>query len=158
MNMPAEKKNKTFRIRNILLTIALSIYAVAQSLIHNPDPDAFFLIDLGRYIVHNHTVPREAYWYVNDGLHTIVQQWLCDVVNYLAYSVGKDYGMVALGIMMNGILFISIYRYGKEVLKDKAVAFNASVFCWIALNQFISTRPYAITISVALAEVLILRR
>ncbi|MCR4689292.1 MAG: hypothetical protein K5745_07065 [Saccharofermentans sp.] len=157
MSTFVEKAKKKISITSILLWVALGIYAVAQSLVHNPDTDAFFIIDIGRYIFTNHQIPHEAYWYINEGLHTIVQQWLCGVVNYAAYLIGKDIGMVVLGILMNGVFLLALYKYGKDTLKDKTFGLNAAIFCWIAMNKFISTRPYAITISVALMQVLILR-
>ena len=72
----------------MLLAAALGIYTFAQALLHNPDPDSYFLIDLGRYIVSNRQLPQTAYWLVKPGVPTIVQQWLCDVINYMAYSMG----------------------------------------------------------------------
>jgi len=152
-----ETKKKSFILMNVLLGIALAIYAVAQSLVHNPDTDVFFIIDIGRYVFNHHAVPHEAYWYINSGVHTVIQQWLCGLVNYIAYMLGKDWGMVVLGMIMNGLLLLSLYKYGKDTLKDKTLGLNAAIFCWIALNKFISTRPYAVTISLALMQVLILR-
>jgi len=152
-----EEKKTSNKILNLLLAVGLSIYAVAQSLVHNPDSDVFFIIDEGRYIFINHAIPNEAYWYINGGLHTMFQQWLCALVNYIAYMLGKDWGMVVLGLLFNGLLLLTLYKYGKETLNDKVLGLNAAIFCWIALNKFISTRPYAVTISLSLMQMLILR-
>ena len=152
-----EEKKGLNRILNVLLAIGLGIYAVAQSLVHNPDTDVFFIIDVGRYVFNNHAVPHEAYWYINGGLHTVVQQWLCGFVNYIAYMLGKDLGMVILGILFNGVLLLALFKYGKDTLKDKTLGLNVAIFFWIALNKFVSTRPYPITISLALIQMLILR-
>ena len=154
------KKNLTFldKINYVLLAIALGIFSVSQALFHNPDQDCYFLIDLGRYIVKNRQLPTTAYWLIIQDVPTLIQQWLCDVFNYMAYSIGGYTGILILGIFFNLILLGSLFVLCRETLGSNQAGLNAAVYCWILLGQFASTRPYSITISVSLLELTLLKR
>ena len=141
-----------------LLAVALGIFATAQGLLQNPNPDAYFLIDTGRYIVNNKALPDVAYWLVKPDVPTIIQQWLCDVVNYAAYAAGGFTGTVILGIIFNIFLLLCLFVYCRETCRNNQVGFNAAVFCWILLCGFATTRPYSVTISVSLLEITLLKR
>lgn len=155
-------KSKSFttvdKISFVLLAVALGIFATAQALLQNPNADAFFLIDTGRYIVNNKALPDTAYWLIKPDVPTIIQQWLCDVFNYAAYAAGGYTGIVILGIIFNAFLLFCLFIYCREILKDNQVGFNAAVFCWILLCGFATTRPYSVTISVSLLELTLLHR
>ena len=141
-----------------LLAVALGIFATAQGLLQNPNPDAYFLIDTGRYIVNNKALPDVAYWLVKPDVPTIIQQWLCDVVNYAAYAAGGFTGTVILGIIFNIFLLLCLFVYCRDTCRNNQVGFNAAVFCWILLCGFATTRPYSVTISVSLLEITLLKR
>ena len=155
-------KRKSFttadKISFVLLAVALGIFATAQGLLQNPNSDAFFLIDTGRYIVNNKALPETAYWLVKPDVPTIIQQWLCDVFNYAAYAAGGFTGIVVLGIIFNIFLLFCLFIYCREIVKSNQVGFNAAVFCWILLCGFATTRPYSVTISVSLLELTLLHR
>lgn len=146
------------KISYVLLAVALGIFATAQGLIQNPNSDAYFLIDTGRYIVNNKALPDTAYWLVKPDVPTIIQQWLCDVINYFAYAAGGFTGIVILGIVFNIILLGCLFVYCREHVKDNQVGFNAAVFCWILLCGFATTRPYSITIAASCLELALLHR
>ena len=116
------------KLSYVLLAVALGIFATAQALLQNPNSDAFFLIDTGRYIVNNGSLPDTAYWLVKPGVPTIIQQWLCDVVNYFAYAAGGYAGIVVLGLLLNLILLGSLFVFCREIVKNNQVGFNAAVF------------------------------
>ena len=145
------------KVSYVLLAIALGIYVTAQGLTHNPDMDSFFLISFGKYIVTHGALPTTAYWMITPDVPTIVQQWLCDVLNYCAYAAGGYTGMVILGILFNLTLLGALFLYCRNTCKSNQVGFNAAAFCWILLGGFASTRPYSITISLALLEGILLR-
>ena len=156
--MNIEKRISVFdKVSYVLLVVSLGIYVISQGLIHNPDQDCYLLIDIGRYIVNNGTLPETAYWLINQGVPTIIQQWMCDVVNYLAYAMGGYTGIVILGVFFNLILLGSLFLYSRYLLKNNQVGLNVAIFLWIILGQYASTRPYAITISINLIELILLK-
>ena len=146
------------KLSYVLLAVALGIFATAQALLQNPNSDAFFLIDTGRYIVNNGALPDTAYWLVKPGVPTVIQQWLCDVVNYLAYAAGGYAGIVVLGLLLNVILLGCLFVYCREIVKNNQVGFNSAVFCWILLCGLATTRPYSITIAASALELALLHR
>ena len=137
----------TDKISYVLLAAGVIIFMTGEGLIRNPDHDSYFLIDLGRYIVNNRALPTTAYWLITDDVPTIVQQWMCDVSNYIAYSIGGFTGLVVLGIIFDIILLICTYIYCKELFKNCRTAVISAVFLWLLLGEFTSTRPFSITIS-----------
>ena len=145
------------KVSYALLVVALGIFVVAQGLIHNPDQDCYFLIDNGRYIVQNRALPETAYWLINEGVPTVIQQWMCDVVNYFAYAMGGYTGIVILGIIFNLTLLGALFLYNRDLLKSNQTGLNAAIFVWILLGQYASTRPYSITISLNLIELIVLK-
>ena len=148
----------TDKISYVLLAIGIGIFMTGEGLIRNPDHDSFFLIDLGRYIVNNRALPTTAYWLITDDVPTIVQQWMCDACNYIAYSIGGYNGLVVLGILFSIILLGCMFIYCKELFKNCRTAVVAAVFLWLFLGEFMNTRPFPITISIALLELTILHR
>ncbi|MBR3246906.1 MAG: hypothetical protein IKG03_00740 [Clostridiales bacterium] len=157
-NGSIKKRTVTDKISFVLLAAAICILATAWGITHNPDQDVYFLIDNGKYILNNHCLPETAYWLIKPDVPTIIQPWLCDVVNYLAYAAGGYTGTVILGIIFNLILLLCLFLYCRETLKSKEVGLNAAIFCWILLGAYQSTRPYSITISVTLLESILLCR
>ena len=155
-----KKKGLTLsdKISYVLLAAGIGIFVTGIGLIRNPDHDSFFLIDLGRYIVNNRALPKTAYWLITDDVPTIVQQWMCDVCNYIAYALGGYTGLVILGIIFDLILLACMFIYCRELFKNIRTALTASVFLWLFLNEFTNTRPFSITISVALLELTVLHR
>lgn len=145
------------KVSYALLVVALGIFVVAQGLIHNPDQDCYFLIDNGRYIVQNRALPETAYWLINEGVPTVIQQWMCDVVNYFAYAMGGYAGIVILGIIFDLTLLGALFLYNRDLLKSNQTGLNAAIFVWILLGQYASTRPYSITISLNLIELIVLK-
>ena len=146
------------KISYVLLAVALCILAVTSAIVHNPDQDIYFIIDNGRYIFNNHCLPETAYWLIRPGVPTIIQQWLCCVINYLAYAAGGYTGIRILGIVFNFILLLNLFLFCREILKSNQVGFNAAVFCWLLLGAYQSTRPYSVTISLTLIENILLMR
>lgn len=153
-----KKHSVVDKISFALIVAAIGILVATSGIVHNPDQDVYFLIDNGRYIVNNHCLPETAYWLIRQDVPTIIQQWMCCVVNYFAFFIGGYTGIRILGIVFNLILLFSLFLFCREVLKNKQVGFNAAVFCWILLAAFQSTRPYSITISLTLLENILLMR
>ena len=148
----------TDKICYVLMVIGAGIFVTGEGLIRNPDHDSFFLIDLGRYIVNNRALPKTAYWLINKDVPTVVQQWMCDVSNYLAYAACGYTGLTVLGIIFDLILLFCMFIYCRELFKRSSTAVAAALLLWMSLYEFTSTRPFSITISVALLELTLLHR
>ena len=56
------------------------LYASSNAIYLNPDADAYFLIENGRYIIEN-GIPKTNPWNITEGLYIIIQQPLCSLLN-----------------------------------------------------------------------------
>ena len=69
----------------IITTITLVTVVIYS---RNPDTDAYFLIDNGKYILQNKTLPTINVWTIHKHFNIIIQQWICSLFNYIAYELG----------------------------------------------------------------------
>ena len=125
---------------------------------HNPDYDSYFLIETGRYIVTNHKLPETAYWLITRDVPTIIQQWLCCVVNYSFYSAGGFLGIKMLAYLMAAILYGAFYILARTFTKQKSFAMGIASALVCICHQFLTTRPYALTITLSVLLVVVLKR
>ena len=125
---------------------------------HNPDYDSYFLIETGRYIVTNHKLPETAYWLITRDVPTIIQQWLCCVVNYSFYSAGGFLGIKMLAYLMAAILYGAFYILARTCTKQKSFAMGIASALVCICHQFLTTRPYALTITLSVLLVVVLKR
>ena len=125
---------------------------------HNPDYDSYFLIETGRYIVTNHRLPDTAYWLITENVPTIIQQWLCCVVNYTFYSTWGFFGIKILAYIMAAVLYGAFYFLARTFTKQKSFAMGIATVCVCICHQFMTTRPYALTITLSVLLVIVLKR
>ena len=90
----AQKSLFTHKLSFMCLFLFLYTIGLGQLIYKNPDNDAYFLIENGRYIVENGKPATTAYWSFVGEFPTIIQQWLCSLLNYIAYSAGGFQGTV----------------------------------------------------------------
>ena len=136
-------------------TLSLVSYYVFK---HNPDYDSYFLIETGRYIFANHKLPDTAYWLVTENVPTIIQQWLCCVANYYFYSSFGFFGIKILAYLMAVIFYGAFYLLARQFTKQKSFAMGLATACTVICHQFLTTRPYALTIAFSVILVIVLKR
>ena len=136
-------------------TLSLAAFCVFK---HNPDYDSYFLIETGRYIVTNHKLPETAYWLITEDVPTIIQQWLCCVVNYAFYSWFGFLGIKILAFLMTAILYGAFYLLAREFTKQRLLAMGLAAMSMILCHIFLTTRPYALTITLSVVLVIVLKR
>lgn len=150
-----EKKQtnqKTMRIvvvSFLIMIVGFACYFAAH--LYNPDPDAYWLIETGRYIVENGKVPKTNPWTYTEGLSIIVQSPLCAVLNYLWYSfsTGID-SMWQLAMVENFILVFATIALSYRFSKDRTTAFLSAILVEVFFTTYglITTRPYQLTTAV----------
>ena len=146
-------------ITAIFMTVATVSLAAFYVFKFNPDYDSFFLIETGRYIVVNHRLPETAYWLITEDVPTIIQQWLCCVVNYAVYSAWGLLGIKFLGLVMVAVLYGALYFFAREFTKERLFAMGLATMSVVICNLWVSTtRPYALTITFSIILLIILKR
>ena len=162
-------KNSLTRIwsghKEVITLIAVIFMAVGTlSLVsfyvfkHNPDYDSYFLIETGRYIATNHRLPDTAYWLISEDVPTIIQQWLCCIANYTFYSTWGFLGIKMLACLMAAILYGAFYVLARTFTKQKSFAMGIASALTCICHQFLTTRPYALTITLSVLLVVVLKK
>lgn len=155
----SDHKDLILLITVIFMAVSTISVAAFYAFKYNPDYDSYFLIETGRYIVTNHKLPETAYWLITEDVPTIIQQWLCCVVNYAFYSWNGFMGIKILGLLMIAVLYGSLYLFASEFTKQKSFAMGLSLSAIIICNLWVSTtRPYALTITLSVLLMIVLKR
>lgn len=154
---------KTFAICGFALLFALCAFLAASQ--WNPDSDAYWLIETGRWIWENKGVPKINPWVQTENLSVIVQQPLCALFNYLTYYIsGSLTHMWILAMIQNAVMLACLALLGKTIfnklcpVKENDQVHNRIVTTQIfstliiaealcASCNLITTRPYQITIA-----------
>lgn len=154
--METDKKVKIEHVHYIFMSIITLIFVVSLIIARNPDTDAFFLINNGKYIFNNKKLPDINPWVIHDGFNIIIQQWICSLINYIAYSIGGFIGTSVLAFILAIICNISIYNFIKNFTDSKKILIIAMCISNLLLCQFYTTRPYPITIAIIMYELTLL--
>lgn len=145
------KQENNLTARSLILGFLLIFVGFActcASNLYNPDADAYWLIETGRYIVENRGVPFENPWTYIEGLSIIIQSPLCAVLNYLWYSNFDGLGsMWQLAMVENFILLLSAIYMSYQFSKNRNTAFLTAALVEVLFITcgLITTRPYQLT-------------
>lgn len=114
------------------------------------DPDAFWHIKTGEFIVNNKYIPKYDVfsWYgIKNKLQWINHEWLFDILIYLVYTLFGYYSVSFFIAICSGILFLLIYKLC--VIKTKSNIFSIILSFYLVLFTvklgFISPRPQSIS-------------
>lgn len=154
------EKNKVRidHIHYIFGVLSILTFVLTVILGRNPDTDSYFLIDNGRYIIENKCVPTQNVWTIHEGLSIVIQQWICSVLNYLAYSIGGWYGIKVLAVLNTLLFNVVLYKYICEYTNSKKIKIILLCAMNLTLCLFFTTRPYPITMSAIVYELTLLHR
>lgn len=112
------------------------------------DPDSFWHIKTGEFIVNNGYIPKHDVfsWYgIKNNLQWINHEWLFDVIIYLIYSLFGNYSVSFFVAICSGILFLLIYKLCVIKTKNSLFSIILSLEMVICAQKFISPRPQIIS-------------
>lgn len=146
--------SKELRILTILFFFAMKIACE----ICNPDTDAYFLIENGRYLIRHGAVPVTNPWVSDAEFGIVLQQWGCSVANYVWYFLFGMDRLWILAILMHVILLSSFWKFASIFTDrmDTKLAVLALVSFVVAYGGYLTTRPYQITMALSVTEIAIL--
>lgn len=159
------KKNYTARIISICGLIFIFTFCVFMSAYKwNPDSDTYWLVETGRWIWDNKSVPKINPWNQTENLEIIVQQPLCALLNYFTVHFVKDIKYIwILAVIENILLLFCFFLLGNIISKKyypnkkEDVLLNREISIYNILSliiieticgvcNMITTRPYQITL------------
>lgn len=146
------KNTVSKRILLLLFVIMSLMYVVCRAIQSNPDPDAYWLIENGRYVIENKMFPTINPWVSVNALDYIMQQPLCSLFNYLGFSVCGINHLYILALFENIFMCFVFYLLAMRMIHDKSISLIATCIFDMVLAKIgsISTRPYQITIALSI--------
>ena len=110
------------------------------------DPDVWWHINVGKWILAHHTVPSKDLWTVyGNGEIFRAYSWIQEILYALAYHLSGDLGLSVLYALTSIFIAISLsYSFG-IVAKDFLVGLLLGTICMMSLVSHLSLRPQSIT-------------
>ena len=117
------------------------------------DNDFWFLLNQGRYIVHNGFPVAEPFT-IHQGLSFTIQQWLFDVLIYFLYTVFGKIGVLVLMFTAALVTLFLIYRLCMLLSGQKYyLSVVVTTICYLLLCiWFFVSRPQILTYVILLTE------
>ena len=143
MNLRLPQAVPRLKIQHVaFITVFLCFILVNADKIH--DPDMWWHLKVGGYIVENREVPQaDFYSFSNEGHHWIAHEWGSEVIYYLSYKLWKF-----RGLFMVNLIFLSLtyYMLGRLIHtranRDLSVTTVVIIVCTVFSSIFWVFRPH----------------
>ncbi len=137
-----------------LAVLFLGIFAMAAR--HSTDPDLWWHLATGRFIVQHHTVPRtDPFSYTRAGKPWIAHEWLSDVLFYQLHQSAGWWGLIILFAAVIAASFFLLYlRCGTNVF----VAGVATLCAALATRPVWGVRPQILSLFLTSLWLVLLER
>lgn len=145
LNLDSNMSSRCISVSFLVLLVGIAAYVAAKTL--NPDTDSYWLIETGRWIVENKSVPKINPWTYEENLSIIIQSPLCAIFNYLWYLSSGLSRMWQLAIIENFALILSTMYLSYQFAKNKTSMFLSAIVVEVLFMTcgLITTRPYQLT-------------
>lgn len=137
----------------LLIGIAVAIKTINTGF---PNSDTYFIIDAGKYIVENGTVPTTNPFVIHEGFGVIIQQWLFDVLMYGVYRIGGWTGVFVYSIIILGIAAVAMYRFFGLYSQNKTLKVILLSICIAVGSAFAVARPTSLSFLMCLSVVAVM--
>ena len=125
---------------------------------YNMDTDTWFILNLGRYTLHNGFVSTDPFT-MHEGLNYVFQQWLTGIYFWLIYSSFGEWGLY-IAIVLESILLLLLFFKLCMYLTDNN--FLVSAICTFGYSIFASvymcTRPEILSYITAISIIFLLEK
>lgn len=125
------------------------------------DPDAYWHIATGRYIVTNHSIPKTDIfsWYgIKNHLKWVNHEWLYDVIIYSVFSFFGLKGTIVFTGITFSFLISLIYIYTKVRTNNNIISLVAAIIAVIGLNSFMVPRPQTLSYNLFVLTLILLEK
>ena len=148
------REKKIFRL--LIVTTICILPVVFMK--YNMDTDTWFILNLGRYTLHNGFVSTDPFT-MHEGLSYVFQQWLTGIYFWLIYSSFGEWGLY-ISIVFESILLLLLFYKLCMYLTDNN--FLVSAICIFGYSIFASvdmcTRPEILSYITAISVIFMLEK
>jgi hypothetical protein len=110
------------------------------------DPDFYWHLKTGEYIVSNFSIPKiDPFAYTSSGMHWVAHEWLSEVIFHL---VDKSFGFWGLKILVASTFcatFTVLFRFAKKMTRNDTRALILVLVFFAPLMPYGSPRPQIFT-------------
>jgi hypothetical protein len=134
-------------LRRLLISIALYVVPLSFALHPVTDPDIWWHLRTGQWIVNNGTVPAtDPFSSYGKGRPWIAYSWLFEMLVYGAYKRFGLFGIVLLRVFLCLMVAATIHRFVTKREPRFLVASALTAVTFIVLCPLLSERPWLFTI------------
>jgi hypothetical protein len=140
-------KERVFRTALAGLTIA-GVLVLAVTAFQNgiTDPDTWWHLATGRYIVESGTIPHhDVFSWTAAGQPWVTHEWLAEVFFYLGYLAGGFWGVLSLLLLLAALLLVCYWK----LLSDGNPSFPVAVLSLLVVGEmlfpFLEIRPQVVS-------------
>jgi hypothetical protein len=122
------------------------------------DPDQFWHIETGRYIVQHHAVPSTDVfsWYGRmRGASWMAQEWLFGVIAFGLHSLGGFKLLYAFTALLDALMFLLAYALSLARSRNRTLSFAIATLAVLGTYGNLASRPQMITFCLLLAIALL---
>lgn len=145
---------KDIRPMNILPILLAPISATYLLRIH-PDPDTFWHLATGRWILKNLQIPYVDPFALNNPRTWIDHEWLSQTIFSYFYQFGYT-ALVAFCLLLSLLILVLLYKVLRKRCLQPAQAISVVLIFSIPLSDFLSIRPQLFTYILSITLVYVL--
>lgn len=149
-----KNKKDIVSLTYIALLVIMIIRILNISIVESLTSDNYFLINTGKYIIENKSIPTINIWTMHEDFKIVVQQWLCCIENYLAYNLGNKMGLAVITVLHTMILNILLIWFISLYTNNKRITIIALCVANYLVSSFMNARPSLVTMSILTYELI----
>lgn len=148
------REKKIFRL---LIVTAICILPVVF-MKYNMDTDTWFILNLGRYTLHNGFISTDPFT-MHESLSYVFQQWLTGIYFWLIYSNFGEWGLYIAIVLESTLLLLLFYKLciyltDNNFLVSAICTFGYSIFT----SVYMCTRPEILSYITAISIIFLLEK
>jgi len=135
--------------KGLFFLIFIPCLLISQAL----DNDVWFLLNSGRYVLHNGFPVTEPFT-VHEGLSFVMQQWLTSSLFWTVYAKLGVFGLFALVMIFYCLIVFILYKISMLVSENNfIVSYGITMLTGALITPFMVTRPYIISTLLIVLEI-----
>lgn len=156
-----QKLIKNTNIYNMILFFIFISTVIIIPLKQLCDPDMFWHIQTGEYVIKNITVPHSdvfSYYGIENNLYWTAHEWLSDIIFYFIYSIGGYKLLRLFPSFILGIICLIMFYNTKDAKKDNIFTYISYFTVLFTLAIFSEVRPHMFSFLLFTIEIIILNK
>jgi hypothetical protein len=160
---PATGGKRTDRLLGLLIFVVASLFGYNYCGYRLGDPDMFWHIATGKWIVEHHAIPTTdvfSWWGIANHRPWVPQGWLFDVGAYFAHNIAGSVWVslfIVVGLL-EGVLALLLFRFLKLRGLSSVWALAFTFVALLGTKDYVVPRPQIVTYCLLLGVMILLEK